>query len=264
LKIEELLNHEVLKWSILIGYRGSIAHNTYIDPSNEFSSDDKDLHGICIPPMEYYYGLNRFGRQGSKEIKKEEWDIVIYDISKGLKLLTKANLNILILLWMDDDYYIKKTKAGDLLLKNRDLFLTKNIYHSAKGYGISQFKATNKNSFQGYQSQSRKKMFEKYGYDCKSASHAIRILRTACESLKLKTVLTHRPDFEELIDIKTGKWEFQKVTKEIEKLLHQLDESYHQSKLPDDIDIHKVNDLAKEIVKTHYEENNSKKMIKYG
>lgn len=42
---------------ILVGYRGSIAHGMYVPPKNPTSIDDKDLMSVCIPPLDFYLGL---------------------------------------------------------------------------------------------------------------------------------------------------------------------------------------------------------------
>jgi hypothetical protein len=61
-------------WAILHGYRGSVAHGMYEPPENPLSIDDKDTMAICVPPLEYYYGLSEYGSRGTREIKRGEWD----------------------------------------------------------------------------------------------------------------------------------------------------------------------------------------------
>ncbi|KKN47176.1 hypothetical protein LCGC14_0665720, partial [marine sediment metagenome] len=82
-------------WNILHAYRGSIAHGMYIPKNDPISIDDKDTMGICVPPKEYFIGTKRFANRGTKEIKRDEWDIVIYEIRKAISLLTKGNPNML-------------------------------------------------------------------------------------------------------------------------------------------------------------------------
>jgi len=67
---ELLFEHPYIEdWSILLGYRGSISHGMFVPSKDPNSIDDKDVIGICIPPMDYYYGLKQFGSRGTKEIK---------------------------------------------------------------------------------------------------------------------------------------------------------------------------------------------------
>ena len=73
---------------ILLGYRGSIAHNMYVPQENPDSIDDKDLMGVFVAPVEHYLG---FGRVEVKEKFINEWDSVCYEIKKFVGLLLKCN-----------------------------------------------------------------------------------------------------------------------------------------------------------------------------
>ncbi len=43
--------------TILLAYRGSIAHGCYMPPEDEDSIDDKDFMGVVVAPVEHYFGL---------------------------------------------------------------------------------------------------------------------------------------------------------------------------------------------------------------
>src|SRR5262249_43657897 len=64
---------------ILLGYRGSVAHNIYIPQQDQHGIDDKDLMGVFVAPLEHYLG---FGREEVKEKFINEWDAVSYEIRK--------------------------------------------------------------------------------------------------------------------------------------------------------------------------------------
>ncbi|MEK6325118.1 MAG: hypothetical protein AABN33_26055 [Acidobacteriota bacterium] len=49
-QVSELLPENL----ILLGYRGSIAHNMYVPQHDPNSIDDKDLMGVYIAPIEHY------------------------------------------------------------------------------------------------------------------------------------------------------------------------------------------------------------------
>lgn len=86
------------QWAILGGYRGSVAHGMYIAPKDPLSIDDKDVMYFCVPPIRYYTGLKQFGTRGTLEIKRAEWDIVIYEARKAISLLAQGNPNVLCML----------------------------------------------------------------------------------------------------------------------------------------------------------------------
>jgi hypothetical protein len=128
------------EWCILHGYRGSIAHGMF-EPSTEPNSiDDKDTMGVCVPPLDYYYGLREYGSRGTREIKYGEWDIVIYEARKVFRLLTQGNPNVLSLLWLPDNLYIKTTRAGQILRDCREVFVGRHVYRPFIGYAMGQLK----------------------------------------------------------------------------------------------------------------------------
>jgi hypothetical protein len=122
---------------ILLGYRGSIAHNMYIPSTDPDSIDDKDIMGVFIAPIEHYIG---FGRDEVKEKFIGVWDAVSYDVRKFIRLLTKCNPNVLSLLWLEDDHLIYEHPLGAKLRANKQIFVTKAAYHSFVGYAQGQFK----------------------------------------------------------------------------------------------------------------------------
>lgn len=235
---------EVEEWAILLGYRGSISHGMY-EPSTEPTSiDDKDVVGIVIPPMDYYYGLKQFGSRGTMTIKKDEWDIVLFEMVKAVRLLEKGNPNILSILWLDETHYIRATKTGQILLDNRDLFVGKHAYHSFVGYAHGQLHRMTHMAFEGYMGEKRKQLVKKFGYDTKNASHLIRILRMGIEFLNDGELHVKREDAQQLLEIKRGEWALEKVKAEAERLFISAETAYTLSKLPPRPDHEKVNKLC--------------------
>lgn len=134
---QEQINELLPENLILLGYRGSIAHNMYVPQNNPDSIDDKDLMGVFVAPLEHYLG---FGREDVHEKFINEWDTVSYEIRKFIQLLLKCNPNVLSLLWLDEQHIIYQHELGKLLRNHRDLFVSKQAYHSFNGYAYAQFK----------------------------------------------------------------------------------------------------------------------------
>jgi RNA repair pathway DNA polymerase beta family len=136
------IDHPVLQssTSILLAYRGSIAHGTYEPNSEPGSIDDMDAMGICVPDLEHYFALRQFGSRGTVEVIDDPWDIVLYEARKAIGLLAKANPNVLSLLWLPDDLYVYVEPAGQRLIEARDLFATKAAFKPLIGYAQSQLK----------------------------------------------------------------------------------------------------------------------------
>jgi len=122
---------------ISLCWRGSVAHGMYVPKSDPNSIDDKDLMGIYIGPLEHYLG---FGRKSVYEQWEGEWDCVFYELRKFVGLLLNSNPNVLSLLWLKPSLIIYESPIGERLRENRDLFVTKQAYHSFSGYAHAQFK----------------------------------------------------------------------------------------------------------------------------
>ena len=233
--------------AIIIGYRGSIAHGMYVPQSDPDSIDDKDIMAITIPDISYYYGLRNYGSRGTKEIVRDEWDIVVYELRKYMSLLIKSNPNVLALLWMEETDYIIVSEEGKLLIDNRDLFVTRQAYHSFVGYAHGQAHRMTHMAFEGYMGKKRKQLVEKFGYDTKNAAHLIRLLRMGIEYLVEGILYVKRQDATQLLEIKRGEWTLEQVQKESDRLFILAEEAYIRSSLPNKPDMDKVNNLCIEI-----------------
>lgn len=240
------------RWNILLGYRGSQAHGTYVPSSDPDSIDDIDLMGVCVPPQEYYLGMKEYGSRGTVDVTVGEWDIVVYEARKMISLLSKGNPNVLSLLWLDEYFHV--TQAGQLLIDQRTAFLSKQMYHSFCGYAYGQLKRMKLGEFNGYMGQKRKMLVERYGYDCKNASHCIRVLRMGIEALSTGDITVKRPDATELLEIKRGEWSLEAVQSEADRLFRHLERARDISKLPGDVDREFTNRLAVYVVQTAWRE----------
>lgn len=240
--------------SILTMYRGSIAHNMYTPDTDSDSIDDIDLMLVCVPPIDNYFGLKQYGSRGTKEIKQGKWDIVLYEVRKFINMLKNGNPNVLGCLWLKDEHYIKKTTAGELLIKNRNLFVGKHVYKSFIGYANGQLKRMEHHACQGYMGAKRKKLVEKFGYDTHNAAHLIRLLEMGIEFLETGEMVVFRSDADFFLSIKRGEWELDTVKKDAKRLFGVAKEVYEKSKLPKNVDAEKINKLCIEIVQTAFEE----------
>jgi len=228
---------------IILAYMGSIAHGTY----EAGKMDDKDVMGIIIPPATYILGLNQFGSRGTQEIKYEYWDVVLYELRKFVSLLIKNNPNVLGLLWLSEDMYLKKAEAGQCLIDNRELFSSKLAYNSFCGYAYSQLCKMEKNAYLGYMGKKRKELTNKIGYDSKNASHLIRLLKMGIEFLETGQVNVKRNDVSILLEIKRGQWKLEKVKRYADELFKGLEIAKNKSPLPEQPNREKVNKLLIEI-----------------
>jgi len=103
----------------------------------------------------------------------------------------------------------------------------------------------------GYLGDKRKNLVLEHGYDAKNAAHCIRLLRMASEYLRTGELGVFRPDAEELLDIKRGKWELSRVKAHAEELFILMDNARAASPLPDGPDACRAEALLVDILREH-------------
>lgn len=245
---------ESVPWMVLVGWRGSISHGMFVPSNDPGSIDDKDVMGVCVPPVDTYMGLKSFGSRGTMEIKEGEMDIVTYELKKFVSLLAKGNPNVISLLWLDKTHYLHTTPEGDELIRQRRLFSNKSVYYSFTGYAHAQLHKMTHLAFKGYMGDKRKKLVEKFGYDTKNAAHLIRLLRMAIEFLGTGEFEVQRRDARELLEVKAGQWSLEAVKAEADRLRKLADEAFVRSKLPDGPDMERINCLLVSLIRSRLKE----------
>jgi uncharacterized protein len=244
---DPLRNVDFADQIILHAWRGSVAHGMCDDPHPD-SIDDKDTMAIAVPPLENYIGLRSWAKRGAKEIRKDDWDIVVYEAGKAFKMLFHGNPNVISLLWLPAELMISTTPAGELLRTRRDLFVGQWLYPSFVRYAKEQMhKMTHCSVYLGAR---RKALVAKHGFDCKNAAHVIRLLRMACEFLQTGELIVDRSgiDATELLDIKHGEWSLQQVEREATRTFVRAEEAYCCSTLPLKPDEEAINDLCMRVI----------------
>lgn len=240
-------------WCILHVYRGSIAHGMYEPDSQPNSIDDKDTMAVCVPSIDHYFGLKDYGSRGTVEVKHGEWDIVVYEARKMIRLLAQGNPNVLAALWVGENMRISFTRAGRLLIDRRDLFVGRHVYKPFIGYATQQLYKMEHGAFNGYMGEKRKRLVEQHGYDTKNAAHLIRLLRMGIEFLRDGVLNVDRGgyDAQELLAIKHGEWTLERIKDEAQRLFRRAEEVYDRSTLPVGPDMDEIGRLAVEIVQMH-------------
>ena len=214
---------------VTLAYRGSIAHGMYIPNSDPNSVDDKDLMGVFVAPDRHYLG---FGCKETVERKLPPWDVVHYELRKFVGLLLKSNPNVLSLLWVNERYILHQSDIGRELREKRQLFVSKQAYHSFTGYAYSQLHRMTSGKCEGYMGEKRKALVEKFGFDCKNGAHLVRLLKMGIEFLVEGELHVEREDAAQLLEIKRGEWTLDQVKAEAQRLFVAAEMAYVRSTLP--------------------------------
>lgn len=235
---------------LLLFRRGSESHGLFRPSTDPDSIDDRDLMGVCLPPVDYYFGVKQWTHA---ESIKGCWDVVLYEVRKFVGLLVKQNPNVIGALWLEPEDYLTVTPAGRLFLENRDVFRCRDdAYNSFLGYANSQLRKMTSGAFKGYMGDKRKKLVERFGYDTKNAAHLIRLLHMGKEYLSTGEMQVRRTwDRDMLLEIKSGGWLLERVKSYAEECFKACHAAHENSPLPETVDMERVNALLLEAFKLH-------------
>lgn len=112
--------------------RGSALYGTMVEGS------DVDTSGVYIAPIEDVLG---FDDRYQAQVSDEKHDNTYYEIKRWLELLCQSNPNALESLFVPKDKIIGDVHpAIQIILDNRNLFLTKQCFKSFYGYSSEQIK----------------------------------------------------------------------------------------------------------------------------
>lgn len=240
-KILQGLNPEWLaERTILLAATGSYAYGTNTENS------DRDYKGICIPPIDYFLGLeffNEYNSSGGKNFKntKDDIDVTITHLTKFVKDALKGVPNNIELLFIQPEQYLILTELGQLLIDHRRQFLSKQIFKKFSGYAFSQKKLLEKSKINNTGNN--------YVYDTKTFMHTVRLLTSAIEILETGDFQTLRPNHDELMDCRNGRYSFPEALSMINFYDEKLKLSYENSTLPNQPDEELINSLLIELNK---------------
>lgn len=97
-------------------------------------TSDVDIKGVYMQSID---DLITFGYKGQIEVSKDE---CYYEVRRFLQLLQTANPTVLELLYSSEDCILIKEPEFDLIIAEREKFLTKQCENSFAGYAIAQIK----------------------------------------------------------------------------------------------------------------------------
>lgn len=128
--IQEVKDSGLLAYEFV---RGSTLYNTNIE-----GVSDVDYGGVYIAPTEMLLGLPE---NYEAQVSDEKHDTTYYELGRWVELLMKANPNALESLFAPKDKVVGDIHpAIQLIIDNRDLFVTKECFNSLTGYAVSQIK----------------------------------------------------------------------------------------------------------------------------
>ncbi len=255
------LNQRSPVWArnpIIVGYRGSHAHGTFIPPEDPKGTDDVDLFGVAIRDPNYYLGLDGYHpeKRGTFSTPGETLDIETHELRKFCHLLRKGNPNVHQHLWLRPEHYFVVTRAGRILLDRRDVFMSRTLFMSFAGYARAQFKRMTKFEKRGYMGTKREALVKEHGYDIKNAAHCLRLLYGAIHLARHGTIQVRLEgqDLTMVLNVKRGLWSLKAVQNHAERLHNIFEVEKNRSNLPDQVDREEVNRIIRSVIEAHWED----------
>ena len=124
-ELSDLIASGKIKYKVIAG---SHAYGTNV------STSDEDVRGIFVPEVRDYVSV----QEPPPQINDDKNDIIYYSIKRFLELVSKANPNIIELLWIPEGCILQKSDILLPLFENREIFITKKAYQSHFCYAKSQ------------------------------------------------------------------------------------------------------------------------------
>lgn len=248
---------------------GSGSHGIAIE-----GTDDRDEMGICTEPAEYVIGLktshgtrfeqyihrtavDRAMAEHQRQCKiamphephscpggfdisharsgPEDLDLVIYSLRKWMKLAMGGNPSVLIPLFVLESRCEVNTEMGARLRAEADRVISRRAGYQFLGYLNNQ-----RESMTGIRKPkvNRPELVEKYGFDTKYASHAIRLGYQGTELMETGRLTLPMPlgPRQHVREVKLGRYGKDDVLDMISTLAARLEQGIRGTVLPDEPD----------------------------
>lgn len=231
------------------------------------NNSDVDIYGIVIPPKaELFFTGEIVGYGKLKNLESRfrhfqkhqvldtsdnlnrNYDFNITNIVDFFELASECNPNWLEVLFTDVNCILHTTAIGKLLRDNRNIFLSKKVYHTMTNYAYSQLNKAKSTEKVG----KRKVDIDRLGYDPKSLYHCARLI-DQCEQILSTGTLELGRNKEYLKSIRREEISFEEVQSKFKEKESYLTKLYETSDvvplLPQKA---KIKDLLFQCIEMHY------------
>jgi predicted nucleotidyltransferase len=227
---------------IMVCIGASQAHGAKVGAAN-----DTDWYGLYIPPPTKVLGLEReehfvfttggkVGGNGPQDV-----DVCLYTLLKWARLAAKGNPSALHFLFAP---FAFTTETWDHVSARPEIFLA--IGHVKPFLGFADDQMKRLLGQKGQKNVHRAELEQKHGYYTKYAMHIIRLYEEAKELMEHGRITLPRPNHDELIDIRKGKYSLTEIRELGAQLESEALAAQSTSPLPDDVDRDAISKLLAE------------------
>lgn len=243
---------------------GSHAYGCQVEGKSDY-----DITAIVLPKHEHLYPQNygfilgydslpEFKRKelkgkktmiGEKPFEAEWISLIEFFVHAGLK----GSPNLIECLFARRELVTVGTKMGWYLRDNKKLFISMKTFHSFKGYANGQM---HRIRMRNPETDDRKALIEKNGYDTKMAMHTLRLLDQLEQILTIGDIDLMRNKEEGKL-MRAGEWgDFDRFEKEFQKRMDYVTELSRSCSLPPQPQEGALKKLLQEILEEHYSASN--------
>ena len=233
---------------------GSQAHGAKVG-----ATDDTDWYGVFIEPAAKALGIDHEehfvhttgGRPGGNG--PEDIDVTLYCLRKWATLAAKGNPSALHFLFVPLTY---SHPLWDSIRSHSQLFLAKGHVKPFLGFADDQMKRLL--GEKGQKNVHRAESEKKFGFDTKYAMHVIRLYGEAKELMETGRISLPRPNKDELIAIRNGKYKLTEIREMGRKLEAEALTASEHSPLPDQIDRDAISALIAKVYREFWDSRENK------
>jgi uncharacterized protein len=222
---------------------GSQAHGAKLG-----ATDDTDWYGPYIPRARDVLGLHReehfvfttggkLGGNGPSDV-----DVCLYTLIKWAGLAAKGNPSALHFLFAPLEF---TTPTWQCVSARPEIFLAKGHVTPFLGFADDQLKRLL--GQKGQKNIHRAELEQLHGYDTKYAMHVIRLYGEAKELMETGRITLPRPNCDELVEIRKGKYSLQEIQELGAQLESETLAAQAASPLPDKVDRDAISTLLAEV-----------------
>lgn len=220
-------NEHLGKHMMFVTVGGSHAYGTNVEGS------DLDIRGVALNSKEDLLGLGEF-----EHYVDTQTDTTIYSFNKAVKLMCSGNPNMLEQLGNADELVISYNPMTQLLMDNKNLFLSKRVIYSFGGFAgklIQKSDTLDKDPIY----HNSKKMH-------KTVMNAVRVYLMLFDILEKGEIKTYRDnDHNFLTQLRNGEYDYKEIRQQlIPAYESRLSVDKSETYLPDNVDWKRVNELV--------------------
>jgi predicted nucleotidyltransferase len=237
---------------------GSALHGARLE-----GKSDLDVCGVFIEPKVNIFGLSPFEHlvtgtsDNSARNTNDDVDICLYGLRRWAELACKGNPTAISYMfapnaraigWSGRSYFSVWTEN---LLTLREAIISKKSAVHFMGFVDGQMKRLLNEKGNGKHGQ-RPELAMNFGYDTKAAMHAVRLCGEGIELMTTGKITLPRPNANELIQIRNGRWSLDYLSKTVSGLLYELEDAMTKSPLCSKPDRDIVNATLVKMYETFY------------